>query len=136
MKQSTALRAYTGDNNKFVWLTSFTREIPRVMLTMRKKYEAINPAMLVTYGVPIFLSGIFLKFKPLITRRILCRLFAMTSTFYWFRISITSHSLFQLYAGNGARLSFTRKIDMKEKHPGLIRDTLFDRNIAKCNDGL
>ena len=36
------------------------------ILIQFKKYDAINPAILVMYGMPTFLSGIILKFKPLL----------------------------------------------------------------------
>jgi len=46
-----------------------------------KKYELINPLLLVLYGIPTFLSGIIIKFKPLLFGGIFCWTMAFISPF-------------------------------------------------------
>lgn len=81
-RKSQKVRTYTDDINKFVWLTFFICEVLLVFILIQfKKYEVINPAVLVLYGMPIFLSGIILKFKPLLTGGIICWVIAFLSPF-------------------------------------------------------
>jgi hypothetical protein len=46
-----------------------------------KSYEMIDPMLLVLYGMPTFLSGIILKFKPLIIGGICCWILSVLSAF-------------------------------------------------------
>ena len=81
-RKSRTVRTYTDDINKFVWITFFICEVLLIFILIQlKKYEVINPAVLVMYGMPIFLSGIILKFRPLLIGGIFCWLFAAASPF-------------------------------------------------------
>ena len=61
------VRTYTDDINKFVWIVFGICSILLVFILIQlRKYEAINPVILVMYGMPTFLSGIILQFKPLV----------------------------------------------------------------------
>ncbi|MEO8764750.1 MAG: hypothetical protein ABI416_10705 [Ginsengibacter sp.] len=81
-RKAQKVRTYTDEINKFVWLTFFICEVLLVFILVRfKQYDVINPAVLVLYGMPIFLSGIILKFKPLVAGGIFCWLFALLSPF-------------------------------------------------------
>jgi hypothetical protein len=81
-RKSQTVRTYTADINAFVWITFFICLVLLVFILIQfKKYEVINPAVLVMYGMPIFLSGIILKFKPLITGGIVCWVIALVSPF-------------------------------------------------------
>jgi hypothetical protein len=76
------VRTYTDDINQFVWITFFICGMLLVFILMQfKTYEVINPAVLVMYGMPIFLSGIILKFRPLLIGGIFCWVFAAASPF-------------------------------------------------------
>jgi hypothetical protein len=73
---------YTEDINRYVWIVFGTCEILLVsILLFFKKYEVINPVVIVLYGMPIFLSGIILKFKPLIWGGISCWIVSGLSPF-------------------------------------------------------
>jgi hypothetical protein len=76
------VRTYTEDINAFIWITFFICGVLFVFILIQlKKYEVINPVVLVLYGMPIFLSGIILKFRPLVRGGIACWLIALASPF-------------------------------------------------------
>lgn len=52
-------------------------------------YELLNPIYLTIYGMPTFVSGVVLKFKPLKTGAAVCWVLAVLSTF----IPVTEHLL-------------------------------------------
>jgi hypothetical protein len=73
---------YTEDINRYVWIVFGICEILLVfILLLFKKYEVINPVVIVLYGMPIFLSGIILKFKPLLLGGISCWVISGISPF-------------------------------------------------------
>ena len=76
------IRTYTEEINGFVWLVFFICMILVAFIGIQfKKYEIISPMILVLYGMPTFLSGIILKFKPLIIGGICCWIIASVSPF-------------------------------------------------------
>lgn len=79
-KKGEKVKTYTGEIIGFVWLTfMICIFILMFILGKQKAYESINPLILVLYGMPTFLSGIILKFKPLIIGGICCWLLAIGS---------------------------------------------------------
>ena len=89
------VRTYTDDINKFVWIVFGICSILLVFILIQlRMYEVINPFILVMYGMPTFLSGIILKFKPLVIGAIGCWVFAIISPF----INVNFHLL--LIAGS------------------------------------
>jgi hypothetical protein len=50
-------------------------------LTTGEYYAYINPIVLTVYGMPIFLSGIILRFKPLVIGGIGCWVLSIAATF-------------------------------------------------------
>jgi hypothetical protein len=88
-RKARKVRTYTDDINQFVWITFFICGMLLVFILMQfKAFEVINPAILVMYGMPTFLSGIILKFKPLIIGGIFCWLFAAMSPFIDFQFQL------------------------------------------------
>lgn len=76
------VRTYTDEINGFVWLVFFICMMLIVFIGVQfKKYEIIDPMILVLYGMPTFLSGIILKFKPLVIGGICCWIIALISPF-------------------------------------------------------
>ena len=76
------IKTYTEEINGFVWLVFFICMILVAFIGIQfKKYEIISPMILVLYGMPTFLSGIILKFKPLIIGGICCWIIASVSPF-------------------------------------------------------
>ncbi len=76
------VRTYTEEINGFVWLVFFICMMLIAFIGIQfKKYEIISPMILVLYGMPTFLSGIILKFKPLIIGGVCCWIIALVSPF-------------------------------------------------------
>ena len=66
-------KTYTADIIKYVWICFVASMFLFIfILQYQKAYYSINPAILVLYGMPTFLSGIILKFKPLVAGGICC----------------------------------------------------------------
>ncbi len=74
------VKTYTADILKYVWICFVScMGILIYILLQQKAYYSINPAILVLYGMPTFLSGIILKFKPLVIGGMICWLLALVS---------------------------------------------------------
>ena len=85
-RQQNKVRTYTEELNGFVWLVFFICFILVFYVAIvLKKPELMKPFMLILYGMPTFLSGVILKFKPLIIGGICCWLLAVVSPFIPFR---------------------------------------------------
>lgn len=81
-KNVSKVKTYTDEINGFVWLVFFIcLMLILFIVSYLKKYEMINPVILVLYGMPTFLSGIILKFKPLIIGGICCWVLSILSVF-------------------------------------------------------
>jgi len=81
-KKFRRTKTYTRDINSYVWISFFICLMLIMFICISfKRYELINPLLLVLYGVPTFLSGIIIKFKPLIFGGIFCWIMALISPF-------------------------------------------------------
>jgi len=81
-KKSRRVRMYTGEIIGFIWLVFIiTYFLLLYILLMVKAPDAISPAILTIFGMPTFLSGIILKFKPLAIGGICCWILALLSPF-------------------------------------------------------
>jgi hypothetical protein len=81
-RKKRKVKTYTNEINGFVWLVFFICLVLVIFIgSYLKKYEMINPVLLVLYGMPTFLSGIILKFKPLIIGGICCWTLSIISVF-------------------------------------------------------
>ena len=79
-KSKRAVKTYTGEIIGFVWwVFVICITLLAFILIFLKAYLGINPAVLVMYGMPTFLSGIILKFKPLRIGGICCWILAIVS---------------------------------------------------------
>jgi hypothetical protein len=66
----------------FVWLTFVICAFLIIYILLKHRaFIAINPSVLVLYGIPTFLSGIILKFKPLTVGGFICWLLAVVAMF-------------------------------------------------------
>ena len=84
-KQSKqVVRTYTDDIVKYVWLTfviiMFLAGFLIGAIQGKEYYKMIDPLFLVLYGMPTFLSGIILRFKPLVWGGIGCWLLSVLCT--------------------------------------------------------
>lgn len=80
------VRTYTDEIVGFVWLSFFILMVLFGFLFGKifdpdKYYAFIDPAFLALYGMPTFLSGIILKFRPLIIGGICCWGLAIIAVF-------------------------------------------------------
>jgi len=72
------VKTYTDEIIKFVWICFVsTLLIIIYILQYHKAYESINPAILLIYGMPTFLSGIILKVRILSIGGICCWMLAI-----------------------------------------------------------
>lgn len=79
-KKREKVKTYTDEIMGFVWLTFMVCGVVMVFILIKLKvFVAINPLILVLYGMPTFLSGIILKYKPLIIGGISCWVLALLS---------------------------------------------------------
>ena len=85
------VRTYTDDLVSYVWITFVVLMLlgSLIMGRIPEFYLYNYPFVLLFYGVPTFLSGIILKFRPLIYGGIICWVLAILSTF----INFHYHSL-------------------------------------------
>ncbi len=81
-KKLIRVKTYTDEINGFVWLAFFICIVLVIFISIHfKYYEIIYPLILVMYGMPTFLSGIILKFRPLIMGGACCWVFSFLSVF-------------------------------------------------------
>jgi hypothetical protein len=81
-KKLIRVKTYTDEINGFVWLAFFICIVLVIFISIHfKYYEIIYPLILVMYGMPTFLSGIILKFRPLIIGGVCCWVFSLLSVF-------------------------------------------------------
>jgi hypothetical protein len=82
IRKARATKTYIGEINAFVWIVFSICMVLIIFICVAfKKYELIDPMLLVLYGMPTFLSGIILKFKPLIIGAVCCWVLAVISPF-------------------------------------------------------
>ncbi len=89
--RSRVVRTYTDDLISYVWITFVVLMLLGSLIIGRipEFYLYNYPFVLLFYGVPTFLSGIILKFRPLIYGGIICWVLAIVCTF----INFHYHSL-------------------------------------------
>jgi hypothetical protein len=84
-KKQKRVKTYTDDIISNVWfvfvILMFLFGFLFGSIMGKDYYLFINPAFLALYGMPTFLSGIILKFRPLIIGGICCWILAMFSAF-------------------------------------------------------
>lgn len=84
-KRNEKVKTYTDDIVSYVWLAFIVAMALMAFVVVRAEgkdyYKLINPLFLILYGIPTFLSGIILRFKPLKIGGISCWLLAVIATF-------------------------------------------------------
>ena len=81
-RKTQKVNTYTEEINGFVWLAFFIcLMLSLFIVNYSGIYKLIYPLLLVLYGMPIFLSGVILKFKPLIMGSICCWIFSILALF-------------------------------------------------------
>jgi hypothetical protein len=84
-KKKRLVKTYTDDILSYVWLVfiilMFLFGFIFGNLMGKDYYKYVNPGFLALYGMPTFLSGIILRFKPLITGAICCWILSVLTPF-------------------------------------------------------
>ena len=81
-RKRSRVRTYMREVNGYVWLVFFICLMLLFVIDWHfNAYKIFNPMLLVLYGMPTFLSGIILKFKPLVAGGICCWLLSILSVF-------------------------------------------------------
>ena len=81
-KRKANVKTYSDEILGWVWACFVVcMFVLMFLLQYNKAYTLINPAILVLYAVPTFLSGSILKFKPLVWGGISCWALAVSSIF-------------------------------------------------------
>ncbi len=81
-KKAFNVSTYTGEINGFVWLAFFVGMVLVIFISIHfEYYKIIYPLILVMYGIPTFLSGKILKFRPLVIGGACCWIFSFLSSF-------------------------------------------------------
>ncbi|MES2777434.1 MAG: hypothetical protein V4722_24860 [Bacteroidota bacterium] len=77
------VRSYMDEIIKYVWIVFSILMILMAFILVRivRQPEYINLVILVLYGMPTFLSGIILKFRPLVVGAIGCWVLSLLSLF-------------------------------------------------------
>jgi hypothetical protein len=84
-KRKTNVKTYTDDILGFVWITfvvlMFLFGYLFGQIMGDEYYKFINPGFLALYGMPTFLSGKILRFRPLLIGGLTCWALSIVSTF-------------------------------------------------------
>jgi hypothetical protein len=81
-RKGSTVKTYMREVNNYVWLVFFICMMLVFFIEMKlNAYYIFSPLLLVLYGMPTFLSGIILKFKPLIMGAICCWALSVLSVF-------------------------------------------------------
>lgn len=121
-RKSRMTKTYTGEINAFVWIVfSISMVLIIFICLVFKKYELIDPLLLVLYGMPTFLSGVIIKFKPLIIGAVFCWALAAMSPF----INVE----YQL-------LLIAAAVIVAWIIPGFILRSRFYKNVVKDKNGV
>jgi hypothetical protein len=98
-KKTERVKTYTDDIMGFVWLsfvvTMFLMGFIMARGLAHQASQFINPVFLALYGIPTFLSGIILRFRPLITGGVCCWGLSVAATFipYEYQLLLVSAAM-------------------------------------------
>ena len=88
VKKNTAVRTYTDEINSYVWLVFVIMGfLVGIIVGRSGQPQLFNPLVLMLYGMPTFLSGVILKFKPLRIGAISCWVLALVSVLIPYQFS-------------------------------------------------
>lgn len=81
-RKTQEVRTYTEELDGFVWMVFFICMMLSLFIVNYSGHHILTyPILLVLYGMPIFLSGVILKFKPLIFGSICCWILSVIALF-------------------------------------------------------
>ena len=81
-RKKEKVKTYTDEIIGYVWITFMVCSFILIYILIKNHvFIAINPVVLVMYGMPTFLSGVILRFKPLRIGGVLCWLLSFVALF-------------------------------------------------------
>lgn len=81
-KEERKSKAYTDEMGAYVWMAFGVMMLISVFLMAKNNmWDKTYPVFLTLYGMPTFLSGVVLRFKPLRVGGIICWMLAIASAF-------------------------------------------------------
>jgi len=81
-KRSETVRTYTDELNGYIWIAFVIALFSSLFVIIQFDLPMIiNPFILILYGIPIFISGGLLQFRPLLFGGIFCWFLAAVSPF-------------------------------------------------------
>ena len=88
VKKNTTVRTYTDEINSYVWLVFVIMGfLVGIIVGRSGQPQLFNPLVLMLYGMPTFLSGVILKFRPLRIGAICCWVLALVSVLIPYQFS-------------------------------------------------
>ncbi len=88
VKKKTAVRTYTDEINSYVWLVFVVMGfLVGIIVGRSGQPQLFNPLVLMLYGMPTFLSGVILKFRPLRIGAVCCWVLALVSVLIPYQFS-------------------------------------------------
>ncbi len=122
-KKREKVKTYTDDIMGYVWLAFIASMFITGWIFARGQgenyYKLINPFFLMLYGIPTFLSGIILKFKPLIFGGAACWVLSLIATFipYDYQLLLLSAAMIVawIYPGYSLRNKYIKRAIMEDK---------------------
>jgi hypothetical protein len=88
VKKNTAVRTYTDEINSYVWFVFVIMGfLVGIIIGRSGQPQLFNPLILMLYGMPTFLSGVILKFKPLRIGAVCCWILALVSVLIPYQFS-------------------------------------------------
>ena len=93
-KKKEKIKTYTDEVEAYVWIAfSVVMMLTIFLMAKNNAFNTMYPMFLVLYGIPTFLSGIVLRFKPLKVGGIICWVLAVIASFVWFEYQLLFLSL-------------------------------------------
>ena len=93
-KKKEKMKTYTDEVEAYVWIAfSVVMLLTIFLMAKNNAFNTMYPMFLVLYGIPTFLSGIVLRFKPLKVGGIICWVLAVIASFVWFEYQLLFLSL-------------------------------------------
>ncbi len=88
-KKKERVKSYTDEIESYVWITFvILMGLSCFLMSYKHSWETMYPMFLVLYGMPTFLSGIVLRFKPLKLGGVCCWALALIAIFIDFEYQL------------------------------------------------
>ena len=81
-RKRSKVKTYMRELSGYVWAVFFICLVLMFFIQIKlNTYQTFNPLLLVMYGMPTFLSGIILRFRPLVVGAICCWILSIFCVF-------------------------------------------------------